>query len=386
MLLPRAARFALLSASVSLLGACGSSDDGASGSAASAESESGGSTMGATDGGGGSGDSVTPDEPCDINTKYDGDELCIQPPGDGEGFQLHIGPDDYDDPDAVEPFLMMPGNETVECWYIDTPNEEDVYTRQRQYRMRPGSHHLILKHADPDVDVPDGWGPCPVGLSGSYGGSQNSVNDVGFGDIAPEDEGYASKIEAKTRTATELHYFNLNEEPILRETWINFYEADPETVTGTYHGIALIGLQGLDVAPGATEDLRWSVQNTVDERRVVSVVGHVHSHTTRFSAWRVTPDDERELIYELYDWEEPMGIAFNSITENPEPNADLGIEGGHSGLLHLAAGDRLEFECHVENTLETALVFGNEALTAEMCILFGRTTEDGWQAVPPRMQ
>jgi hypothetical protein len=45
----------------------------------------------------------------------------------------------------------------------------------------------------------------------------------------------------------------------------------------------------------------------------------------------------------------------------------------------------MEFECEVVNDLDITLRFANEALTAEMCILFGSTPQDSWQCLPPRM-
>jgi hypothetical protein len=38
---------------------------------------------------------------CGLDTGYAGDENCILPPPPDKGFQLHVGPDDYDDPDAA---------------------------------------------------------------------------------------------------------------------------------------------------------------------------------------------------------------------------------------------------------------------------------------------
>src|SRR5689334_24266741 len=51
--------------------------------------------------------------PCDLSTDYAGDGLCILPPEPGDGMQIHLGPSDYDDPDAVAPFMVAPGVENV---------------------------------------------------------------------------------------------------------------------------------------------------------------------------------------------------------------------------------------------------------------------------------
>jgi hypothetical protein len=321
-------------------------------------------------------------DPCGVDSNFDGDEVCILPPEEGTGFQLHVGPTDYDDPDDVARFLMPPDKESVDCWFQKTPNDHDVYQRQSQYRMRPGTHHLILKNGEPSED---GWGACPDFLSGAIGGSQNSITDRGYKDIAPEDEGYASVIPANHQVGAELHYFNATEGSILREVWVNFYEADPSTVTGTWKSIALVGANGLVIPAKEEKTIRYGVENDLEGRRLATVVGHVHAHTVRFSAWKVGADSSEELIYELYDWAEPLGMSFNSITTNPRPDEATLTEGGHSGILTLAAGDRIEWECEVHNDLEIDLVFNNEALTAEMCILFGSTPQPTWFALPGPM-
>ena len=121
--------------------ACGSTDD-----PSSAEGAATGSGQG-SDAGSEPPTTTAGQSPCNLDTGYDGDELCILPPDPSEGFQLHVGPEDYDDPDQVDAFLLESGQETVECWYEKTANTEDIYNHQRRYRMRPGSHHLLLKNA-----------------------------------------------------------------------------------------------------------------------------------------------------------------------------------------------------------------------------------------------
>jgi len=36
---------------------------------------------------------------CNLDTGYDGDEYCILPPDPSKGFQMHIGPSNYDNPE-----------------------------------------------------------------------------------------------------------------------------------------------------------------------------------------------------------------------------------------------------------------------------------------------
>src|ERR1051325_849741 len=78
------------------------------------------------------------------HTKFPGDELCIAPPPADQGFQVHIGPTDYDDPEQLADFVLEPGVERTDNYYLKSANADDIYYYRRQYRMRPGSHHMIL--------------------------------------------------------------------------------------------------------------------------------------------------------------------------------------------------------------------------------------------------
>src|SRR5262245_62073753 len=53
-----------------------------------------------------------PTEPCDLHTKWAGDEYCIKPPPPDKGFQIHIGPTNYDNPEPK--YVNQPGAETNE--------------------------------------------------------------------------------------------------------------------------------------------------------------------------------------------------------------------------------------------------------------------------------
>jgi hypothetical protein len=80
----------------------------------------------------------------------------------------------------------------------------------------------------------------------------------------------------------------------------------------------------------------------------------------------------RELVYEDYNWLEPAVFEFNSLTTNPLPNPTSYTSGGHTGMLDILPGDRLEWECEVVNNRAYTISYGaNEAEDSEMCILIG---------------
>src|SRR5262245_36686847 len=129
--------------------------------------------------------------PCNINSGYAGDDVCILPPPDGAGFQMHYGPNDYNDTAQVAKFLLQPGEERTDCIFVDTPNETEIFYNEYHGRMRPGSHHMLL-YVEDGVDKPDSTqpGPCAQGPNTrNIFGSQEQVIDVKRQNSAPENEG-----------------------------------------------------------------------------------------------------------------------------------------------------------------------------------------------------
>src|SRR5689334_15476633 len=84
-------------------------------------------------------------EPCtNIHSGYDGDDYCRAAPKPSDGFQIHVGPKDYTNPDDVAKYLAKPGDETNWAEVVQTPNDATVYWDGYYSFMRPGSHHFIL--------------------------------------------------------------------------------------------------------------------------------------------------------------------------------------------------------------------------------------------------
>jgi hypothetical protein len=311
-------------------------------------------------------DDPTDDDPglvldqCGLDTGFPGDEYCILPPPADQGFQVHIGPGDYDNPGS---YLMQPGDESTEDFPAVAGNDGDVFFYYRQYRMRPGSHHLIISQASGGLG--DG--------GRRLGGSQNVAKDnPDRGVTAPENEGIGMPLAARAPLNVQLHYINTSSAPVLREAWINFWYKDPATVTEQAKEMFANGGLGMNIPAGQRTVLGPYSCAVAQAGRVLTLYGHRHANAPRFSAWRVR-SGQRELIYESLNWAEPMVLEFNTITENPAPDRAKGIEGGHSGILDLMPGDALEWECEVDNTHDFALRFGNQTYDSEMCILIGDT-------------
>jgi hypothetical protein len=290
---------------------------------------------------------------CGLQTKWRGDEYCILPPPPDQGFQLHIGPTNYDNPEAV--YVLQPGQETVHAYTTKSANDRDIDFYIRQYRMRPGAHHTIVR------DTSTGRR-----LSGS---NVNQDHPVG-GIIAPENAGIGIPLTAHAPITVDHHAINTTSEPLLQEVWVNFWYVDPSKVTDTTNLLYDPGSITATVAPRQDVVLGPYECDIKTPGRLISMFGHVHANNVRFSAWR-TRAGKRELIYESHRWEEPLWLEFTSLAKNPAADPALQIDGGWTGILDLQPGDTLGWECHEVNQQETTLRFINQTYTGTMCIIIG---------------
>lgn len=328
------------------------------------------------------------------DTKYLNDELCLEPPPADVGFQLHYGPEDYDDPEEVAKFLLEPGGEDLTCQFRSTSNEKVRYVAEEHTRMRSGTHHMIAWSSQQPVDSPPADGTlidtgCQVGQDyifftgaqaalGAGGGVQDIPVPGGSDENPPENRGLASKVQPNSSVGLELHYINTTSEPILKEVWINEIYTPEDEVTEIRDPIFFIGGLGMNVAPHTQELVEAGPceqpADLSEPVRILGITAHAHSHTHRMSAFINHDDGTSDLFYESYSWSDPLNAQFDTVHQHAEPGNGT-TDGAHSGILTLEPGDTISWECDVRNNdLDIPLVFANKAETAEMCNLFGFMT------------
>jgi hypothetical protein len=327
----------------------------------------------------------------DYKTRWVGDEFCILAPPPDKGMQIHVGPDSYDDEDDYEAFLLEPGAEINTFYYADSDNDAPQHYYRTNWRMRDGSHHLIVRTLD--EDRADGWAAesenqsefAVVGMG--FGGSQRTDSDRPQGtlEVPPENVGLGGEIEAHQQFSLNLHHMNRFDETILREAWMNVWYMDAADVTRPMGGVRLIG-NPADVAvpPGDHRFLHYEAAVTGNPR-IISLFGHRHANTDRFGVWIERKDGEMIEAYESFDYTDMPVYQYDSISDNPKPDVEGAIDGGHSGLLELSQGDTLHFVCDINNRSGVTLRFVNELMTGEMCILFGSMTGEGSLGPPQRV-
>lgn len=307
-------------------------------------------------------------EGCPVNSGFVGDSSCLPPPASTDGFQLYYGPGDYNDPGKEAAYILQPSQETIDCYYLKTPNTKDVYVGGYQFSLRPGSHHLNI-----DVNQtaqPDGFATCQANDNspGLLGGTESpKVNELS--DPAPENAGLATYLPANSQAVINFHVINTSAKPTLREAWLNFMYMDASQVKALRGNLFLTGGIGFQITPGTNQTYTYSCSPDRPVR-IISMAAHMHVHATRMSAWKVSAGTPT-LVYETYNWDTPTVLRYDSVHQNPAPSPATQTGGGTSGELTVAPGETLQWECAVNNTSNVTLTFRNEVFTGEMCIMTG---------------
>ena len=349
-----------LSALFLLLAGCGSTDT------------SGGKQNASTGAGGGTStpDKVKMNGTCPTNSGFVGDDSCLAPPDPSEGFQLHYGPSDYDDPTEVAKFTLTPGQETNDCFFVKTPNDADIVYSGYEIQMRPGSHHL---NANARTDLAaDGFGPC-VGSDANPGGlladSQTPKLDLRT-DPAPENQGLGRTVPAHTQAVLNFHVINTTAKDTLREAWLNYYYIKPEDLKGQRGAVNLTGGLGYDITPGTHKTYQYSCSPSMPVR-ILALSTHMHAHALRMSMWKVSNKVKTKLM-EGYSWEDPPTLFFDTAHTNTPANPTTATPGGDvSGDVTIDPTEALQWECEVNNDSNVTLTFRNEVFTGEMCLVTG---------------
>jgi hypothetical protein len=311
-----------------------------------------------------------------LNSGFPGDDACIAPPPPSEGLQIHIGPNNYDDPAEVNAFLLREGEEVSECWSYHTPNAEDVYFQGWTLSGRPGTHHIFNSMLT--VEVADGGG-FHVCVDAGLGNSPDRLGSLPGAakpymprtQVAAENKGLGQLVKAKTPSEGDMHYFNYTQKEILREFWLNLYFIPKAEVTQEpieVRGMGGLGWVGLPIAPGTDAVYKYECPISADGR-LTNMLGHYHAHGKRETVSIRRANGNRDKIFEMYNYMNAAMFPFDSVTTNP-PLAD-GIDGAVSGRIDVKAGDVLEWECHIVNDSDVPLTYSNSVQEGEMCNIFG---------------
>jgi len=288
-------------------------------------------------------------------------------------MQIHVGPSDYKNQAEVAKFIMKPGQESSECWTFHTPNTEDVYYQTFELSGRAGTHHII--NTMYNVDLPDGgFGVCADPGTGTNGNIIDNLPGASKaymprGTIAPENMKIGRKIPPRAASQADMHYYNFGDKDIIREFWMNIYFVKKEQVSEEAAQIRGMGGVLWQIAPGTDQTYKYECP-IVGNGRILSLLGHYHSHGKKFTASiRRKATGMIEKVFEMYDYQDPATFEYDSVNKNPAFSA--AAAGAVSGILEVKDGDVLMWDCHILNDSNVTLRYTNEVKTGEMCNLWG---------------
>ena len=334
-------------------------------------------------------------EPCEkFHTQFEGDEYCLKKPDPNIGYQLHVGPSDYTDPNVYGKYMAAAGSELNWAEVQTMPNDTSVFSDGYYSSMRPGSHHFIL-FGLPATSTATSAGPMTNGSGtesavGTVGGeflagATRQIQDAIPNSDFPEDQGIATETKPHAKMALNLHFINTTDHPRLQEIWVNFRLIDQDKIKRWAHAITWYGGVGMNIPPGTHYDLK-STGNCGPPQgaanpRILGVTGHVHANTIQYNASMVRAG-ANTVLFQDYDWHDPLEFRYNRATTNGTPDAATKTPGGYTGLLDVQPGDVFNWECEGQNQSNVNLTFSNQVYKGEMCNVFGFYATDTQAAGP----
>ena len=227
---------------------------------------------------------------------------------------------------------MEPGEEITNYYFVNAPNAEQHYYYRTNWRMRTGSHHMIITVMN---DRADGWSATgDIGGAGggsrSFGGAQRPDQDRPSGTLAisPENQDLGERLDAKQQFSFNLHHFNLTNGPIVREVWVNVWYKPQSEVKREIDGISIFGNPAdLNIPNGEHRYLHYRC-DVPGNTRIMTLNGHRHAWTDRFGVWLIRAGTTEEVpVYESFDYNDMPTYQYDSVTQNPVPNRGTETDG-----------------------------------------------------------
>lgn len=255
----------------------------------------------------------TPDEPEGGGGSGPFEDVELEPPAEGAGFQL-----------GTPAFPIGAGEEVQNCYFLRVPGEVGgpaVYVNRIVMRQNPGTHHgnLFRVKTVQGLGTPEqlargyelggecwksgNWADWPLIIN-----SQESTLDEDVDWTLPA--GVAHRFEPGELIAVQSHYVNATTQasPGNGKMLVNFFTV-PEAQVEHELGTLFTTNQNISVCPGET-DKEYTQSCNFAQGQPVTVVaanGHFHSRGVRFdmSTYDSTTGEAGELFYTSLTWDDP---------------------------------------------------------------------------------
>jgi len=250
---------------------------------------------------------------CEQSFDYDISEIpefdALAAPNTGEGFQVHVPPFPIPANYEREIFVRMP-----------IGNTEDIYVNKFVASCRPGTHHLIAygyenenDDSHPDIGVmrdqnlPDGRGnlTLTMGSGAMLCGAQTPEFTQQF------PAGVAVKIPANATVDMNSHYFNLTDNKIFGEVFLNLETIPENEVTEVLEYDDIDNDEVLFLPAGEETTIEYS-RTYIERVEIRQMFGHMHKRGQRFLVYKIGGANDGELLYSAFDYQHPPYLLFDT--------------------------------------------------------------------------
>jgi hypothetical protein len=247
---------------------------------------------------------------------------------------------------TMSSFVVPAGGEVYKCQTFANPFGGDAEIVKFHSTMSKGSHHMLMLYENNATDGPlvdcSGltFGPMPFG-------AQQPDAQVTY------PAGVAALVKSTQGFRVVSHYLNATPNDINAMVQIVLYRAQPGTITQHAGIFFLNNVSPLDphsgggIPPGVTKTITAQYTTTIPIN-ITYAVGHMHQHTMSLTALQ-----NGNMLYTTNSWD----------------NAPLD---SYSPPVALPAGTTIQWSCTIQNDTQQTLIFGESALTNEMCIFDGQ--------------
>ena len=274
------------------------------------------------------------------DTSKDEGRPVLEPPPEGEGFQLSIS-------GTAEAY-----SEAWICEIYKIPIEEMTAIQWVEFNQNAGTHHTTLSALglDGGTDIPYGTYDC----NELYGDESLMANQIMFfgtqGDPTGTmslPEGTVANLPPNIDILQEIHYVNPTEEAVEIYSEVNAWSIPQSDIEEMIWG-GNVRDENIEI-PANAEHSEWSRCVFNEDVEVLFLASHQHGMGSRFTIAPFDGESTGEMVFDNPDWESPM------ITQYDPP-------------LVVPAGQGFEWTCHWENNTDKTVTYGSTS-EDEMCNL-----------------
>lgn len=271
----------------------------------------------------------------------------LEAPVTGEGYQIHVPP--FPVPEKYEREIFV---------RLEIGNPEPIYVNRFEVLCRPGTHHMIaygFKNENSannpkigvmrDQNLPDGR--ANFSLTMGSGAMYCGVQEPRFDQTFPA--GTAVYIPANATLDINSHYFNLTDQTIFGEVFLNLITIPESEVLETLEIDDIDNDENLFLPPKQLTEVEYTetFNRSTDIRQMFS---HMHKRGYQFEVYRVGGANDGEKVYVAYDYQHPPYKFFTP-------------------ALHFEPGEGLRTKVFYNNETDREITFGVTS-EDEMGILF----------------